>query len=91
MDGELSGTTMDESFIHQSQNGSGASIEGVLKEQYGPAEEVDEPLNLLSHLLESHASQFGTAGPVSNLLNALGVQLPAANFLTDDTKLSEDV
>ena len=37
---------------------------------------VDKDLNLLKNLLSSFASQNGSAGPASNLLGAMGIQLP---------------
>uniref|UniRef100_F7HP85 Ecdysoneless cell cycle regulator n=1 Tax=Callithrix jacchus TaxID=9483 RepID=F7HP85_CALJA len=37
---------------------------------------VDVDLNLVSNILESYSSQAGLAGPASNLLHSMGVQLP---------------
>ncbi|XP_011784969.1 PREDICTED: protein SGT1 [Colobus angolensis palliatus] len=37
---------------------------------------VDVDLNLVSNILESYSSQAGLAGPASNLLKSMGVQLP---------------
>uniref|UniRef100_A0A8D2GGI2 Ecdysoneless cell cycle regulator n=1 Tax=Theropithecus gelada TaxID=9565 RepID=A0A8D2GGI2_THEGE len=37
---------------------------------------VDVDLNLVSNILESYSSQAGLAGPASNLLQSMGVQLP---------------
>lgn len=37
---------------------------------------VDVDLNLVSNILESYNSQAGLAGPASNLLQSMGVQLP---------------
>lgn len=37
---------------------------------------VDVDLNLVSNILESYNSQAGLAGPASNLLHSMGVQLP---------------
>lgn len=37
---------------------------------------VDVDLNFLKYLLESHASQLGGAGPATQLLSQLGIQLP---------------
>ncbi|XP_027716370.1 protein ecdysoneless homolog [Vombatus ursinus] len=43
----------------------------------GPVlEPVDVDLNLVSNILESYHSQAGLAGPASNLLQSMGVQLP---------------
>jgi hypothetical protein len=33
-------------------------------------------LNFLKYLLESHAGQLGSAGPATQLLSQLGIQLP---------------
>jgi len=38
--------------------------------------DVDVEQNLLTHLLESHASQLGGAGPASTLLSQMGISLP---------------
>lgn len=37
---------------------------------------VDVDLNLVTNILESYSSQAGLAGPASNLLQSMGVQLP---------------
>ena len=37
---------------------------------------VDVDLNLVSNMLEPYSSQAGLAGPASNLLQSMGVQLP---------------
>jgi hypothetical protein len=37
---------------------------------------VDVDLNFLKYLLESHASQLGSAGPATQLFSQLGVHLP---------------
>ena len=61
MDLELSQSTLIESF-----------------ERYDPnSYDVDIEKNLLTNLLESHASQMGVAGPASNLLSQLGLQMPS--------------
>lgn len=38
---------------------------------------LDVDLNLVTNLLESLASQAGLAGPASNLLQSMGIHLPA--------------
>lgn len=38
---------------------------------------LDVDLNLVTNLLESLSCQAGLAGPASNLLQSLGLQLPA--------------
>ena len=50
--------------------------EGEEDEDLEGDDEVDEDLNLLQNLLDSFANQHGAAGPVSNLLGAMGLQLP---------------
>ena len=47
----------------------------------GPAVETDPApvnldFNLVKHFLDSHLSQAGDAGPVTNLLSSLGIKLP---------------
>ena len=37
---------------------------------------VDVDFNLVKNLLESYTSQEGGAGPASNLLHSLGINLP---------------
>jgi len=37
---------------------------------------VDIDLNLLQNVLKSYSAQNGMAGPVSNMLGSLGLQLP---------------
>ena len=89
MDGELSGTTLQESFLHQDGESSKEKSALVNPKPDGVAsegtKEVDEELNLLTHLLESHASQLGTAGPVGNLLNAMGIQMPTVKLTEDES------
>jgi hypothetical protein len=63
MEEELLGTSLDETFERRHNSD-------------GTTGEVDVSLNLLKNLLESDAQNFGPAGPVSNLLSQLGVQLP---------------
>ena len=46
-------------------------------------EEVNIDFNLVKNLLESYKSQAGMAGPGGNLLNMMGIQLPAD---ADDTR-----
>ena len=38
--------------------------------------EIDEDVNLIKYLLESHAAEGGQVGPASLLLSQLGLQLP---------------
>ena len=39
-------------------------------------EAVNVDLNFLKYLLESHASQLGSAGPATQLFSQLGIKLP---------------
>uniref|UniRef100_H3DI00 Ecdysoneless homolog (Drosophila) n=1 Tax=Tetraodon nigroviridis TaxID=99883 RepID=H3DI00_TETNG len=82
MDEELMGTKVGQSFnganskqadldnSPPTQGGSGQSQE----EQVQP---LDLDLNLVTNLLESLSCQAGLAGPASNLLQSLGIKLPA--------------
>ncbi|KAL3926063.1 MAG: hypothetical protein SGPRY_003482 [Prymnesium sp.] len=49
------------------------SGEADIEEEYQP---VDLDLNLVKNLLASYSSQHGLAGPVSNLLGTMGLDLP---------------
>uniref|UniRef100_A0A8C5L6K6 Ecdysoneless cell cycle regulator n=1 Tax=Jaculus jaculus TaxID=51337 RepID=A0A8C5L6K6_JACJA len=74
MDQELAHTSIGKSFTTRNQStnsdeeDSGAGDCGVTP--------VDVDLNLVSNILESYSSQAGLAGPASNLLQSMGVQLP---------------
>ncbi|XP_008062477.1 protein ecdysoneless homolog isoform X1 [Carlito syrichta] len=80
MDQELAHTCIGKSFTTRKQ------VETVSQttnsnEEDSDAEEsvmtpVDVDLNLVSNILESYSSQAGLAGPASNLLQSMGVQLP---------------
>ena len=37
---------------------------------------VEVDVNLLKNIMESYSSQYGLAGPASNILHSLGVHLP---------------
>jgi hypothetical protein len=71
---------MSESFIKREASGQDVTESDALSEA---ASEVDTRLNLLTHLLESHASQGGAPGPASNLLGLLGLRLDEAARLAD--------
>ena len=51
---------------------------------------VDVDLNLVSNILESYSSQAGLAGPASNLLQSMGVQLPDATDHRPTREPAED-
>lgn len=100
MQGELSRTTLGESFLRHKDSNIIAKVtgddNGALKQtgsssdkafSTGESDEVDEELNMLTHLLESHASQAGMSGPVGNLLNSLGVAIPSTGLSTADDQV----
>ncbi|TKC42029.1 hypothetical protein EI555_000448, partial [Monodon monoceros] len=77
MDQELAHTSIGKSFTTQKQmtasNNSEEEDSGAGGSVMTP---VDIDLNLVSNILESYSSQAGLAGPASNLLQSMGVQLP---------------
>uniref|UniRef100_A0A5F5PQW1 Ecdysoneless cell cycle regulator n=1 Tax=Equus caballus TaxID=9796 RepID=A0A5F5PQW1_HORSE len=82
MDQELAHTSIGKSFTTQKQmealsqttnNNSDEEDSGAGESIMTP---VDVDLNLVSNILESYSSQAGLAGPASNLLQSMGVQLP---------------
>ncbi|XP_004473881.2 protein ecdysoneless homolog [Dasypus novemcinctus] len=82
MDQELAHTSIGKSFTTQKQvkplfqttsNSSDEEDSGTGEPVMAP---VDVDLNLVSNILESYSSQAGLAGPASNLLQSMGVQLP---------------
>ncbi|XP_004383294.1 protein ecdysoneless homolog [Trichechus manatus latirostris] len=82
MDQELAHTSIGKSFTTQKQVEplSQAADNNSDEEDSGAGESVMSPvdvdLNLVSNILESYSSQAGLAGPASNLLQSMGVQLP---------------
>uniref|UniRef100_A0A2R9CD28 Ecdysoneless cell cycle regulator n=1 Tax=Pan paniscus TaxID=9597 RepID=A0A2R9CD28_PANPA len=82
MDQELAHTCISKSFTTRNQvepvsqttdNNSDEEDSGTGESVMAP---VDVDLNLVSNILESYSSQAGLAGPASNLLQSMGVQLP---------------
>ncbi|XP_003271287.1 protein ecdysoneless homolog [Nomascus leucogenys] len=82
MDQELAHTCISKSFTTRKQvepvsqttdNNSDEEDSGTGESVMAP---VDVDLNLVSNILESYSSQAGLAGPASNLLQSMGVQLP---------------
>ncbi|KAF2283886.1 hypothetical protein GH714_016897 [Hevea brasiliensis] len=71
---ELKNTTLEKSFVrandHSNKN-EGTSRD--MEEEFTP---VDVDVNLVKSLLDSFSSQEGQAGPASNLLGLMGLQLP---------------
>lgn len=67
-----------------------SSVEAATSESAGPdsgAEDavlapVDVDMNLVANLLESYSAQAGLAGPTSNILQSMGVNLPENTDLT---------
>uniref|UniRef100_A0A8C9CCU4 Ecdysoneless cell cycle regulator n=1 Tax=Phocoena sinus TaxID=42100 RepID=A0A8C9CCU4_PHOSS len=82
MDQELAHTSIGKSFTTQkqmeplSQTASNNSEEEDSGAGGSVMTPVDIDLNLVSNILESYSSQAGLAGPASNLLQSMGVQLP---------------
>ena len=62
---ELEGTSLSKSFVHQEQSDAAST------------KQVDLDLNLVTHLLESFASQDSLQGPASNILRDLGLKIPS--------------
>lgn len=82
MDQELAHTSLAKSFTTQKQMEplSQTTNDNSEEEDSGTGGSVMTPvdvdLNLVSNILESYSSQAGLAGPASNLLQSMGVQLP---------------
>uniref|UniRef100_A0A8C6Y7H3 Ecdysoneless cell cycle regulator n=1 Tax=Naja naja TaxID=35670 RepID=A0A8C6Y7H3_NAJNA len=66
MDRELSSTAIGKSFTNQKKG----------NKEDPDTTPVDIDLNLVTNLLESYNAQDGLAGPVSNILQSMGVYLP---------------
>ncbi|KAM6329633.1 protein ecdysoneless homolog isoform 1-T2 [Podargus strigoides] len=83
MDRELAHTNVGKSFTTQKKGAS--SVHATTSQTAGPdsgAEDaelvpVDVDMNLVTNLLESYSAQSGLAGPTSNILQSMGVYLPA--------------
>ncbi|NXB73169.1 ECD protein, partial [Donacobius atricapilla] len=88
MDRELAQTNVGKSFTTQKRGAS--SVEAATSGSAGPdsgAEDaelapVDVDMNLVANLLESYSAQAGLAGPTSNILQSMGVNLPENTDLT---------
>ncbi|XP_063241356.1 protein ecdysoneless isoform X2 [Bacillus rossius redtenbacheri] len=77
MDHELANTTIGESF-EKVTNNKAASGGGDQDESFEDIENfspVDINVNALKNILQSYQSQMGNAGPASNLLGHMGLQL----------------
>ncbi|XP_018325344.1 protein ecdysoneless [Agrilus planipennis] len=76
MDKELAGTSVGRSFVKQeSTKDEETNFDDV--EDFSP---VDINLNALKNVLESYRAQMGEAGPASNLLGPMGVNLANVNL-----------
>ncbi|EEF28427.1 SGT1 protein, putative [Ricinus communis] len=78
---ELKNTTLKKSFVHANDNtkrneGTSNAAGEDMDEEFTP---VDVDVNLVKSLLDSFSSQQGQAGPTSNLLGLMGLQLPRDN------------
>ncbi|XP_077206545.1 protein ecdysoneless homolog [Paroedura picta] len=86
MDSQLASTNIGKSFTTQprmvepSKDCSSQNTDSDLKDDLGAGaadlRPVDIDLNLVANLLESYTAQDGLAGPVSNILQSMGVHLP---------------
>ncbi|KAM8858927.1 protein ecdysoneless homolog isoform 1-T2 [Spinachia spinachia] len=69
---------MDDGSPHSSASLHGGGREGTEEgEEEEEIQPLDVDLNLVTNLLESLSCQSGLAGPASNLLQSLGIHLPA--------------
>ncbi|XP_069836613.1 protein ecdysoneless homolog isoform X2 [Dendropsophus ebraccatus] len=84
MDRELAHTHIGKSFTKKRNMGAvspktkanESSSEEEVNADESDLAPVDVDLNLVTNILESFSSQSGLAGPVSNLLQSMGVHLP---------------
>ncbi|KAL5473969.1 hypothetical protein EMCRGX_G028539 [Ephydatia muelleri] len=72
MDRELAGTEVGKTFEREK-----VSTNGGEDNQSSP-QPVDIDFNLVKNLLDSYGAQEGMAGPASNILQSLGVDIPLA-------------
>ncbi|KAM4030244.1 protein ecdysoneless homolog isoform 2-T2 [Anomaloglossus baeobatrachus] len=80
MDKELAQTNIGKSFIKMKDMSAAHPKTDKAEAEVDPDEAdlapVDVDLNLVKNILESCSSQSGLAGPVTNLLQSMGVHLP---------------
>ncbi|XP_023801520.1 protein ecdysoneless homolog, partial [Cyanistes caeruleus] len=94
MDRELAQTNVGKSFTKKR---GASSAEAATSESAGPgsgAEDaelapVDVDMNLVANLLESYSAQAGLAGPTSNILQSMGVNLPENTDLAGSSSRAE--
>ncbi|XP_065359623.1 protein ecdysoneless [Calliphora vicina] len=82
MDRELAKTTIGQSFsTPNAKKPKGPAAKATAEDDFDDIEDF-EPINInvntLKNMMDSYKSQIGGAGPVSNLLNAMGVGMSAA-------------
>ncbi|BFF99019.1 protein ecdysoneless [Drosophila madeirensis] len=77
MDRELSQTTIGKSF--QGQKGAASKADEDDFDDIEDFEPININVNTLKNMMDSYKSQAGGAGPVSNLLSAMGVGMSAAS------------
>ena len=84
MDKELSSTHVGKSFAkmedkndHPDEESKGTSSQPAEDKSKDVMKPVDIDLNLVQNFLESYSSQDGMPGPVSNILNSMGISLPS--------------
>lgn len=90
MDRELANTTIGKSFDKTDKIKAKAKL--ATAEEFDDIEDF-EPINInvntLKNMMDSYKSQVGGSGPVSNLLNAMGVGMSAAAMTEDTDDLKE--
>ncbi|MEQ2192833.1 hypothetical protein XENOCAPTIV_018142, partial [Xenoophorus captivus] len=67
---------MDNGSSHSPMGDGPPTEEGGVDETEEEIQPLDIDVNLVANLLESLSNQAGLAGPASNLLQSLGIQLP---------------
>lgn len=93
MDQELAKTTIGQSFsIAATKKSKGKSSKAANEDDFDDIEDF-EPINInvntLKNMMDSYKSQIGGAGPVSNLLNAMGVGMSTATACDQTEDLKE--
>ncbi|XP_058697349.1 protein ecdysoneless homolog [Poecile atricapillus] len=94
MDRELAQTNVGKSFTKKR---GASSAEAATSESAGPGSgtedaelaPVDVDMNLVANLLESYSAQAGLAGPTSNILQSMGVNLPENTDLAGSSSRAE--
>ncbi|KAI5751016.1 protein ecdysoneless-like [Diaphorina citri] len=76
MDSELSGSDSDDYMKAMEQELSGTTLaESFVKKDEDNSVDID--MNALHNVIQSYEAQIGTAGPASNVLNPMGINLRA--------------